>query len=346
MKKTKQYNTWKIIGVYTSAIIGAGFASGQELLQFFVKYGVWGIFGIIIAGLMFALSGWAVLDICFKEHITDGNALLKFVLGDRIGIIVEVSAVFFMFVLYATMMAGTGELLKEYTGLHMSAGIIIGSVFTFAALLFDMNGLVAVNSRIAPFLVAGGLIIGFMTFINQSWPVFATGKNLHWLFAAITYASYNIVTAIPVLSSMSVMLYNRKDAMKSGVLSGCILTLLGLCIVYPLYLNYANIRYSEIPLLNISARFGQVYSFFYMLIILGAIYTTAVSNGFALIQWINKRLDIKPIYSKIILSFVGLLCAHIGFSTFVSKIYPIFSMVGLIEIAAIMSVWGKNHRKA
>jgi uncharacterized membrane protein YkvI len=142
------------------------------------------------------------------------------------------------------------------------------------------------------------------------------------------------------------MIDKRKDAIKCGIYSGIIMTLLGLFMLYPLYINYADIRYSEIPLLRISANFGDVFEFFYVLIIIGAIYTTAVSNGFALIQWLNNRIGLKPIYSKVCLAIGGLLCAHIGFSMFVSRVYPIFAMVGLIQIAGIFSVLLKKKRKA
>ncbi len=32
----------KIAGAFVGFLVGAGFASGQELLQFFVSFGVWG----------------------------------------------------------------------------------------------------------------------------------------------------------------------------------------------------------------------------------------------------------------------------------------------------------------
>jgi len=346
MLNRKRTNIWKIIGVYTSGIIGAGFASGQELLQFFAHYGAWGIAGLAAAGLLFAFAGWAVLDICFTERITDGTELLKHIMGEKLGIVVEVGAVFFMCVLYSTMMAATGASLKQYANVPFTAGVVIGSALAFAALLFDMKGLVAVSTRIAPFLVAGGIMIGVLTFINQSRPVFAGDNRLQWLYAAITYAGYNIVSSVSVLSSLSVMLGNRKEAMKSGLISGLAVTILGLCMIYPLYLNYANIRYTEIPLLNISRQFGGVFEFIYMLLLFGAIFTTALSNGFAIIQWLHKRLNIKPIAAKLILAFGGLLFAHVGFSVFVSKVYPIFCTVGLVEIAMVLSYWArKRHGK-
>ena len=40
-------DTLRIAGVYVGTIIGAGYASGQEILQFFTGYGWWGIVGTV-----------------------------------------------------------------------------------------------------------------------------------------------------------------------------------------------------------------------------------------------------------------------------------------------------------
>ena len=42
---------------YRGAVVGAGFASGQEALIFFVIYGPRGIWGILAAALGFAVLG-------------------------------------------------------------------------------------------------------------------------------------------------------------------------------------------------------------------------------------------------------------------------------------------------
>lgn len=39
---------------YMSVVIGGGFASGQEVLQFFTGYGLIGIAGTLVSGLLFA----------------------------------------------------------------------------------------------------------------------------------------------------------------------------------------------------------------------------------------------------------------------------------------------------
>ncbi|NLY67966.1 MAG: hypothetical protein GX069_10455, partial [Tissierellia bacterium] len=50
-------NWIKIASVYIGTVIGAGFASGREILEFFGVYGIKGIFGIIVSGLLFSILG-------------------------------------------------------------------------------------------------------------------------------------------------------------------------------------------------------------------------------------------------------------------------------------------------
>ena len=47
--------------IYIGTVIGAGFASGREIIEFFGVYGVKGIFGMIISGVLFSLAGSLLL---------------------------------------------------------------------------------------------------------------------------------------------------------------------------------------------------------------------------------------------------------------------------------------------
>lgn len=44
----------EMAGAFIGVIVGAGFASGQEILQFFTSFGWWGIIGGVIAAVLFA----------------------------------------------------------------------------------------------------------------------------------------------------------------------------------------------------------------------------------------------------------------------------------------------------
>ena len=61
-------NILTITMVIIGSIIGAGFASGQEINSFFYKYGIIGILGIIISIFLISLIIYKVFLIRFKNE--------------------------------------------------------------------------------------------------------------------------------------------------------------------------------------------------------------------------------------------------------------------------------------
>ena len=43
---------WSIALAYVGVMIGAGVSSGQDLLQYFVSFGAWGLMGVIVLGIL------------------------------------------------------------------------------------------------------------------------------------------------------------------------------------------------------------------------------------------------------------------------------------------------------
>ena len=53
---------------YIGALIGAGFASGQEILTFFVKYGRLGGVGVVISSVIFGLFAYFILALAVEKR--------------------------------------------------------------------------------------------------------------------------------------------------------------------------------------------------------------------------------------------------------------------------------------
>ena len=62
-------NILKVLFVVLGTIIGAGFASGKEIYNFFAVYGYMGILGINIAGILTGIIIYSTLNICEKRKI-------------------------------------------------------------------------------------------------------------------------------------------------------------------------------------------------------------------------------------------------------------------------------------
>lgn len=328
-------NIFKIAAVYTCTVLGAGFASGKELVSFFVCHGVFGAAGITLSGVFFSLICFCVLKISYEHNITDYRDFSAYIAGKRFGALFEWLVCAFLLVLYAAMISACGEMSRIIFNTSRAAGEIVLSLLCFAAFLFPFGGFVNINAFFAPILTAGGIFIGLYIyfFSPESAETFGAVissilNNDNFIISALIYVSYNIITAVTVLVSLNDLIVSKKVYSAGSVLGGACIMLLGLCISLPLF-SCDKIRFSDMPVLSLVLDYGAV-KYIYILILFLAIFTTALANGFSLIRNFDSKKGGR-LFIKIFIAVWGLAAAQIGFSSFIDKVYPVFGIIGLLE---------------
>ncbi|MCL2286018.1 MAG: hypothetical protein FWC32_06580 [Firmicutes bacterium] len=335
-------NGLKIAVIYGSVFLGAGFASGQELLRYFVGFGRLGLVGIIVAGILLAFTGWAVLRICTREGISSYHHLMSFLFGPKLGGFMEGIVVIFLYCLFVAMLAGAGATGREAFGLPFSASAVLTGLAVFFVLCFGLTGIIKVNLILAPFMLFGGIFIGLFSFFAHTHPAFATFPGRHviigiaWVLSAMVYASYNLVTGIPILAATAGMATKKRDPMLGGLLGGGLITLLGICMALPLFLYHTNIVSLEIPFLYIVSRHGDMLRLLYLAVLIAAILTTAACNAFAVAEWLKARGYANTVIVAAALCIVGIAASHVGFSAIVAYVYPAFGFIGLFKVFVIL----------
>jgi len=338
MQKRK-FSGLQIAAVYASVFLGAGFASGQELLRYFVGFGPMGVWGLILAGILFSLVGWAVLSICRREKIETYSQFMQHLLGKRLGTVMEWMVAAFMFSLFVAMLAGAGATARQAFNLPFSLGAALVGVIVYIILRFDLEGMVKINVILAPFMIIGGIVIGLFAALVQAQPTFAgpaRGVFMGWVLSALVYASYNLVTGVPVLTATAPLIGKKRDSFIGGVVGGGAITILGLCMALPLFLHYSQVVNFEIPLLLIALRYGALFSILYLGVLVAALVTTAACNGFAVVQWLHAHGNQPKRRAAALICIIGVLAAHVGFSNIVMYVYPLFGFLGTFKIIVIL----------
>jgi len=336
--------TLAIAGVFVSLMVGAGFASGRELLTFFASRGALGALGLAVSCVILALCGWAVLDITHRKGISGYKEFMSSVLGKNLGGVMVFIVNIFIFVMMATMFSGFGEAVTQSTPFGFSTGVIIMAILCFLTFLFDLKGIVRVSTFLAPILIVGGLFFGIYHVLTDTRPVFlsVTPGVMGFLWPAIIYASYNLLTAVSVLSTMGGEVVSRRAAKRAAMISGAVILLLGLAFLAPIYINFSTLQNMPVPLLALAERSGSGIEAVYFAVLFAAIFTTAVSSGFAVIEWLYPlvKTRLSKLSIKIIITAAGIILAHFGFNFFIEKAYPLFGYIGLFQIAAILLYFG------
>ena len=75
---------------YMSVVVGGGFASGREVVEFFTGYGVWGIGGSIVSAFLFAFVGMQIAQISARMQAKSHNQVLSRLFGTTGGAVIDV----------------------------------------------------------------------------------------------------------------------------------------------------------------------------------------------------------------------------------------------------------------
>ncbi|MDD2497211.1 MAG: hypothetical protein PHY90_03610, partial [Desulfitobacteriaceae bacterium] len=129
----KKLSAITVAMAYIGTVVGAGFASGQEVLQFFGFFGFWGLAGLMLAMVLFSYFGYLILKLGDELDADSHLPIIKHAGGKWIGGIIDYVIIFFLFGALAVMGAGAGALFSEQFGLPNFLGsvILIGvSLFT------------------------------------------------------------------------------------------------------------------------------------------------------------------------------------------------------------------------
>lgn len=332
-------NWIKIASIYIGTVIGAGFASGREIVEFFAIYGRKGIWGIYISGFLFSIIASLLLIKIYDKQIENFSQLVEKLFNKRIGLIVDTLVLISLYTGFTIMVAGSGAIFKEQLGKPFNIGVMTMLISCFLVFLFDLKGLSFINTILVPILIVGILFTSYYIGSQDGYN-FANieGVNLslkgNFLTSAIIYFGSNCLIIIVVFSSILPLINSKKTAIAGGMIGGGVLYILGLAILNSILLFYNQVLYVDIPMLKISNYIGKSYGMLYSIILWVAMLTTALANGFGFINRLSKKGNSLLVSAILCISSIPL--ARIGFSSLVGILYPIFGVIGFIMMVMIL----------
>ncbi len=140
----------RIAGAFVGVIVGAGFASGQEILQFFASFGLVGLIGCVVSGALFALLSMAFSTMGQRLAAESHKEVVHAMLGRHLGLVFDVLITFFLFAITVVMLAGAGSLLNQWLGVPEVWGSVLATVFTILIVCLDIRSVIAFIGTVTP----------------------------------------------------------------------------------------------------------------------------------------------------------------------------------------------------
>lgn len=341
MIKGEFSNILKVAFLYMATIIGAGFASGQEIIQFFSIYYKGGFLGIILAGGLFSIIGYIVLSKVYTERIRSYDEFLFPMMGYFLGRVMEFIVMLFMACIMSVMTAGLGNILMNLTGLDYRFCVLIGVAVCLIAILTNIKGIVVLSSFISPVLIAGIVFVGCYILVSKDTSVFNISNKFsvitnNWVFSAVLYVSYNTILSTVLLTGMLPYLKSKKVSAWGGLLGGGMLGVTALILNSALYFFYPHSITSEIPVLGIIQNNSKLLSQIYSGVLILAMFISTVTSGYCLADRISKKMKLNYKLVAVILCAIVVPLTSLGFSNLISTLYPVFGYLGLFLMFVII----------
>ncbi len=182
-----------LAAVYVGTVVGAGFASGQEVLQFFVLHGVRGLGALAVATAALAWFGYLLMAAGQRLRATSYGPVFAYVSGPVLGRVVDGAVSLFLFGGCAAMFAGAGATVREQYGLPFAVGLVFMAAFTVGTVLLGIAGVVSSLKAVVPVLLVGvlGISIGTLVLNGVELGRYAAREPpvRHWFVAGVTYGS-------------------------------------------------------------------------------------------------------------------------------------------------------------
>ena len=335
-------------GAIVAFLIGSGFATGQEILQYFTSYGYWGAFGtgfLVLALMTYVSVEFFVVGQARK--FDRPSRIFHYYCGKYLGTFFDYFSIVFVFLSFAVMVAGAGAVFEEHYGLSKYVGGVGLAVVVGITVWFGLKSLVDVIGKIGPLIVVIAIALGILGIVRNPGGISVgnallpglelTQASTNWFMSGLSYVGFCMLWLAAFLTALGKTARNRREAASGGFVGAAVFSVACIIVGLGLLANIARVNGTEIPMLVLANDLSPALAAGISVVILAGIYTTAVP----LLWTVSSRFyaEEKPGFKYLTLALaaigtvVGLV---IPFSQMVNIVYVINGYVGILLLVLML----------
>ncbi len=355
-EKTSVWSTIKFGGAFCGLMIGSGFASGQESLQFFGGFGIWGLAGILILLCLYQWGIPSLMGFGYDSIHDPKRRTYQYFMGKYLGTFMDYAVPVFLIGVMCTMCSGAGSLFEEFYGIPKFWGVALIVVAVFFTYILGLQKMVDI-------IGSTGVLIVFIMIVVYFYGIFSgndfanveenvvkydilKGAPVWWLAPFVSFA-YATSTSVPFITAVGATAKTKKEAVWGGRIGGLLMGLLEFALVFALLSNLTDIHDSSMPGLALAFRASPVLGYFFSIIVVLGLYSTAAPMMWMVCDKVPTKTKTQDIIVAAILACIALLSGQIPFGTMVNTIYPATGWVGLIFLICLLirQIYNRTHKE-
>ena len=344
--------TVSIMLAYVGVLTGAGLASGQELMQYFISFGKAGLFGLAAIGILHILVGGIILQLGSHYLAESHIDVLEEVSNKYMTKFMDYALIINCFLMGFVMIAGAGSNLNQQFGFKPWVGSLICTILIIVIGMLDFDKVTKVIGAFTPLIIIFAIIGGIFTFatIKPDWQSLdQIGKAVKSPLPNITLSTLNYfgLCMISGISMAFVLGGSKTDSAEAGLggmLGGLMVAILTALVGFTLFFNLPQIKDADIPMQVVLQNVRPVLGLIMSLIIFGMIFNSSISLFYSAARRFSDTEN-KFRRNLIVFTLMGFGLSFLGFKKLMSILYPILGYLGLILTIILVIAWFREREE-
>ena len=252
-------NAIAISFAFIGIVVGAGFASGQEAMQYFVAFGTQGIWGALLSSALMLVGGISILQLGSYFQATEHMEVLGNITGKVMGWVLDISTIITLFSIGFIMFAGAGANLNQQFGIPVWIGAVIMLAMVLGVGMLDVNKVTGAIGILTPFLLI--FVIGGCTWtivnaqpdwdsINIAAQDVAT-ELPNWWIAALNYTGLNFICVVSMAVVIGGNYLDPRETGLGGLFGGIAYLAMLLLLGMGLMVSISDVNGHDMPMLTL-----------------------------------------------------------------------------------------------
>ena len=281
---------------FIGVVVGAGFASGQEAMQYFVAFGDWGLWGIALAAALMMVTGVSILQLGSYFQAVEHTAVYNKIASPITAKILDWSTLITLFSIGFVMFAGGGSNInQQFPSIPVWVGGTVMLILVLLVGLMDVDRVTRVIGTITPFIIVFVVLATGYTILTanvdfaslNTWAIDNVNTSLpNWWLSALNYTGLNVMTAVSMSIVIGGNFLDNRAVGIGGLIGGFLYLILLALLVFALLFEAKDVNGEDMPVLKLITGIHPVLGILMTFVIYGMVFNTAVGMFYAL----GKRL--------------------------------------------------------
>ncbi len=330
--------------IFQSVLIGGGYASGREIMEYVARFGGNGMFVILLAGLLFSLFLFLAFEFARVNKSYDYRSWARQLLG-RFSYLFDILFLVMAVIVIAIMVSIAGNTLHSQAGISyfLATSLVIVPVFIIS--FFGVEWIIRYKF-VGTILLYAAFIYFFVAILSQSsfqyQPLSFAPIEKAWIISSIIYVGYNLAVIPACLFTVSTL--NTKKQIWLASIFGGLLATIPMALLYFILVNNQALLHEPLPLLTVlKNHLNETALSLYYVVLVWTLIETTVGLTHAIIESTDKSLatqtkkhltGLQRAFFAVLIASGAVWLAQVGIIDLIANYYSIMAW-GFIALFAL-----------